>query len=474
MRVPTLLVALALPAAAQVPEVPAPPQPGPAVAPLTLDPQLVRDPPRNYWLPVLEGPIAYNLAQTLVARTFSSTDTFDSTWDTFVDALDGPWWYDQDKFTTNQFGHPYQGSVYHTAGRSLGLDFWESFLNAELGSFLWETGGGTEPPSVNDQIATPIAGSLLGEVLFRMAYRIVDVPGGAGFWREAGAFAVSPATGVNRAMFQDRYRFQDLNQQPWYGEGGAGVGFGGQSATGGVETSRSGGRLAVRGELVNGLPGGAWTFRRPMDHFDARLSGLIDSNSTTQQMSANLTIRGLLLGTSYGRPEARGLWGMFGAYDFLTPGTFRVSSCNVTVGTVGQRPLGGGLTLQGTAYAGVGFGAGGSLPEAVERRDYHLGLQGVSLFEGKLFWAERYRLRLGARGYYISGKVSPGTDTFEGIAYASANLTARLAGPHALSAGWTGARRRAQYPDQPDVFSHASEWTVSYLYVNDPGLGRAR
>lgn len=82
---------------------------------------------------------------------------------------DSKWVVDNDPFATNQFLHPYGGSIYYGLARSTGLNFWESLGYATAGSFLWELGGETGPPSINDQITTPIAGTFLGEPLFRMA-----------------------------------------------------------------------------------------------------------------------------------------------------------------------------------------------------------------------------------------------------------------------------------------------------------------
>ena len=82
---------------------------------------------------------------------------------------DSKWVVDQDPFGTNQFLHPYGGSIYYGLPRSTGLDFLKSFGYATTGSFLWELGGETGAPSINDQITTPIGGSFLGEPLFRMA-----------------------------------------------------------------------------------------------------------------------------------------------------------------------------------------------------------------------------------------------------------------------------------------------------------------
>ena len=114
---------------------------------------------------------------------------------------DSKWVVDTDPFATNQFLHPYGGSMYYGLARSTGLNFWESFGYASAGSFLWEIGGETGAPSINDQITTPIAGSFLGEPLFRMASMLLESDGGPpGFWRELAAAAISPPTGLNPSL----------------------------------------------------------------------------------------------------------------------------------------------------------------------------------------------------------------------------------------------------------------------------------
>jgi len=79
----------------------------------------------------------------------------------------GPWGFDGDSFQINQIQHPYQGAVYQGFARSAGIGFWESSAYTFLGSFVWEVAGETTKPSINDQVASGIGGSFLGEPLFR-------------------------------------------------------------------------------------------------------------------------------------------------------------------------------------------------------------------------------------------------------------------------------------------------------------------
>ena len=423
----------------------------------------------------LEGPIGYSILQNRFAYHLgSSPEVYDVDWDNFVDHLDGPWWYDEDQFATNQFGHPYEGSMYYTAARSMGLSFYESFLMSEIGSFLWETAGETEPPSVNDQITTPIAGSILGEVLYRLSSRVVNAMS-PGFWRELSVAAISPFTGLNRQIVGDqRPGGRSFTDQPWFGQMRLSLAAAGTSTTNGAEVHDPTGAVSFAVRAQNGNPGSDWEFRGPFDYFDAAASLVIDKDAGSKKAFGSLAMRGLVLGDDYGQGRSRGLWGLMAAYDYITPGSFRASSSNVSIGTVTQFPFGPDLALQGTAYAGIGYGAGGSAAEPAGKRDYHFGLQGVSLVEARLLWADRGFLRLGGRSYYISSKVTPETDSFEFIHYGELEAVARISGPHAIAVTGIAATRRAQYADVPDVRSRASELMVSYVLVNDVMFGVGR
>lgn len=426
---------------------------------------------------ILEGPIAYSIIQNRAAYHLGDPAVYDVSWDNFTDHLNGPWWYDQDQFATNQFGHPYEGAMYYTAPRSLGLSFYESFLISELGSFLWETAGETEPPSVNDQITTPIAGSLLGEVLYRLSSRLVRAMK-PGFWREISVAAVSPFHGLNRQLVGDqRPGGNAFVDQPWFGQMRLSLAAAGRSTTAGETVRRPGGAVSIAFRAQNGNPGSDWEFREPLDYYDAAVSLVLDKNADDKKAFGNLFMNGLVLGDDYGEGRSRGLWGLMAGYDYFTPGSFRASSSNVTIGTVTQFPFGPELAVQAKGYAGLGYGAGGSNAYAnlaEGKRDYHFGLQAVSLLEGRLLWADKGYLRLAGRSYYISGKVTPETDSFEFIHYGEVEALWRVYGANAISVTAMGARRRAQYADAPDVRSRSSELLVSWVLVNDTLFGAGR
>ena len=135
---------------------------------------------------------------------------------------DGMVW-DNDFFITNMFAHPYHGNLYFNAARTNGLTFWESAPYALLGSAMWEFLGETEPPAINDIIATTCGGMAIGEMTHRLSLTILDdrTFGFQRFLREAAAAIVNPIQGIHRILSGDawhvknrNYRYHDFRKTP--------------------------------------------------------------------------------------------------------------------------------------------------------------------------------------------------------------------------------------------------------------------
>ena len=84
--------------------------------------------------------------------------------------------------------------------------------------------------------------------------------------------------------------------------------------------------------LTHGLPGKqGYHYARPFDYFDFHVTAV------TGNTLESLTTRGLLAGTTYASGNhTRGLWGLFGGYDYISPQVFR-SPAPPSLGTVGRR-----------------------------------------------------------------------------------------------------------------------------------------
>lgn len=134
-----------------------------------------------------------NMAFNSGARIILQEDYSEINLDTMKKNLGRYWCWDKDGFFMNQFGHPYQGSLYFNAGRSNGLHFWQSFLVTAGGSLMWEEFGETTTPAVNDFITTPMCGSLVGEMLHRLYLDANELC-------PALAWLLSPIDAVNATM----------------------------------------------------------------------------------------------------------------------------------------------------------------------------------------------------------------------------------------------------------------------------------
>lgn len=91
---------------------------------------------------ILGSNLAVNLFDRFVYETYfpavPDNGWADTTWTSWEANLKGPWHFDEDPWSGNEIGHPYQGAIYYAAARSNGLDFWESAAGTALGAFTWE------------------------------------------------------------------------------------------------------------------------------------------------------------------------------------------------------------------------------------------------------------------------------------------------------------------------------------------------
>jgi hypothetical protein len=420
---------------------------------------------KSYLIPALEIP-AFVLMLNAIGRLASPDDTEDgkkiysttlsTTWDHLVH---GPWVIDNDSFGVNQLRHPYQGSVYQGLARSSGHNFWESSIYTFAGSFLWEIGGETTPPSINDQIASGIAGNFLGEPLFRMSSLLLE-NGKPGFWRELGAALISPPTGFNRLIFGDQFKAVFPSHDPaifWrvrlgatrnvYTSGGNSNDFEANHATG----------IFSMGYGLPGKPG--YSYTRPFDYFRFELT-LVNSKNTVE----NILTHGLLLGTEYEAGDSfRGIWGLYGSYDYISPDFFRVSTTALSMGTTAQWWLSRLAALQGTALLGLGYGGGGDT-SGVGQRGYHYGATGQGMLLLRLILADRAMIEGGVREYYISDVASSTPSGSEFIGRYNLGFTFRIFGPHALAVQYVLSTRDGNYEEQV-VNQHQRQGTISFLYT---------
>ena len=405
---------------------------------------------------LLRGPAAYEVTPASIRRN-----------------LRGPWVVDDDPFEINQFLHPYQGAMYHGIARSNGLSYWPSVAYTFAGSALWEIAGETSPPSRNDQIASGIAGSFLGEPLFRISRLLLErADNGPGIWRTLGSVLASPPVGINQLLVgnpagsfaPDAVPYSDIR-----------VEFGATATTTGH--SRSVSSLALnRPRLVlsmdYGYPGNAsYRHERPFDYFR------IESSVSAEGIK-HLSTRGLLAGADYGAGRLGGIWGIYGVYDYFAPDDFRFSSTAVSFGTTLQTWISGSLAVQSSGLVGGGYTASQTASadtlDRTDAREFHYGFSPQALANLRFIAGRRAALDLTARQYFVSGVGGFGTGRRDLIFVGDTSLAFRIYQRHAIDVTYQLARRSSDLRALPDQTLARSTGGIFYTFLGSGGFGAVR
>ncbi len=443
---------------------------------------------RSLLVPAYEIPAFQFLLNRFDHYVFDAA-TYPSPISNLEDNLHRKWVVDNDKFSTNQFLHPYQGSIYQGLARSAGLGFWEASAYTFAGSVLWEEAGESTTPSINDQIATGISGNFLGESLFRIASLLLetDSDGRPSRWRELGAAVISPGLGFNRLVYGKRFAPVFRSYDPAvFTRIDLGANLSSHFASnvtlnpvlGGPAPTQTFKRGAGSASFTvgYGLPGKPeYSYERPFDYFSFELA--LDSTNVVESVFS----RGLLYGTDYAiGPNYRGIWGLYGLYDYVAPNIFRVSNTAGAFGTTAQWWLSPGVALQGTALAGVGYAGGGVIrgsgvtaagPMGEGQRNYHYGVAPEGVLALRLILGDRVALDTTARDYYISrlgATESTGSETIDRFDVA---LTVRVHNLQAITIRYAESSRDGRYAQQPDSHQRVSTVSIAYTLLGNTRFG---
>src|SRR5438132_1588322 len=319
----------------------------------------------SFYIPALE--IAGFIAGLNVFNRFlADTDDYDSDLRSIRRNLTAAEVIDRDPFSTNQIGHPYQGSIYFGFARSAGLNYWQS-------------------------LGYSVAGSLDYSIIY-------------------------------------------------------------------------------------GLPGKpGYKYTRPFDYFQFEITAVPNADPISNLIE-NAAVRGLLLGTSYELGEDyRGLWGLFGSFDYLSPQVFRVSTTALSLGTVAQWWLTRRIALQGTVLGGVGFGAAGTVGDRAER-DYHYGIIPEALVGLRAIFGERLMVDATGQQYYVAGKGAGGgisTSDIGGEIITRVNLgfTVRVYGPHGIGVQYLLSTRDTSVPGGGDRHQRVETVNLTYNFLGHTRFG---
>lgn len=421
---------------------------------------------KSYLIPALEI-VGFDLLLNQFNRRYFDGNEYDTSLSSVKRNLRRSWVIDDDPFQINQLGHPYQGSMYHGFARSAGLSYWESLGYTFAGSLFWEIAGETTPPSKNDQIASGIGGTFLGEALFRMASLVLENANGTPkFWREVTAAAISPPTGFNRLAYGDRFSaIFPSRDAVYYSRVALGASTTTQNVPGG-STTREHHEALADFSIDYGLPGKpGYYYKRPFDYFT------FQATASSTNVFENVMTRGLLVGREYeAGKNYRGVWGLYGTYDYLSPQFFRVSSTGLALGTTGQLWLSDSIALQGSALLGAGYAAVGTL-RGVGERDYHYGVAPQALLALRLIFGDKAALDVTARDYFVTRVAAADRPGHDNIARVDVALTWRIQKQHAIAVKYLWNRRDATFPDLGDRTQTRATVGIFYTLLGHDRFG---
>jgi hypothetical protein len=420
---------------------------------------------KSYAIPAAEI-VGFEFLLNQFDRHVLGTD-FASNASTIRRNLHSSWVVDRDPFSINQLGHPYAGSMYQAFARASGLDYWESLGYTFAGSALWEIAGERSLPSRNDQINTGIGGSFLGEILFRLSNLTLEHENVPPLWRETAAALISPPVGFNRLAFGNRFRTIFPSNDPLYFsrlEIGASRSIQNSAGTSGTNLKRS--EALIDYSIDYGLPGRrGYTYARPFDYFS------LQATASSANGVENVLTRGLLIGNDYeAGADYRGVWGLYGIYDYIAPQTFRVSSTAAALGTTAQWKLSETMALQGTVLAGAGYTAVGTT-HSTSDNDYHYGVSPQALLALRLIFGDRAALDLTGREYFVSRVGAAARGGHDNIVRLDASLTFRVHERHGISIRYLLNRRDAFYPDVGDSSQTSGTIGLFYTYLGHQRFG---
>ncbi|HEY5920063.1 MAG TPA: DUF3943 domain-containing protein [Kofleriaceae bacterium] len=468
--------ALVASAAAQSPPEPAP-QPGPAAQAEAAQqndlPEITEkeDLPvrkRSYLVPAAEI-LLFNLSLSVGAYA-AGMDWATRDSDTWFAQLGTPWELDDDAYTTNQLAHPLQGSLSFTAARSTGHEFWVSGIYGFASSMLWEAIIENETPSINDMITTPIGGMFIGEAVHRFArallYRGYGKPGLA---RRAAAAVLDPVDAINRSWWGEAWR----KTVPPSLYAHFGVGY--QQPTSVLGNRGGDAQFHVEAYVEHGLLGDrAFEPRRPFDHFELYAA----LNAGTDNLEGDLNVRGVLLGGGVWREDIRGMYGLFGAYDWNNNDYVRASMLGVGPGATAELELSNRSYVGGTlaAYL-VPYGAAGGYREVEGgMRDSHDGPGMAQLAELKFGHRGLYQVKATTRAYEIAGRMV-GDTANEYVIQTTLATRLQVRRYHAIGLEATHSYERASFASLPvNVMdsdpNRTTDFRAFYAITTDEILGR--
>jgi len=351
------------------------------------------------------------LAQALPAsfNRFITKDPY--SYITFKNFIDhqrfSAWDWDDNQFTTNQIDHPFHGQIYFNAFRSNGYNFYQSSIATVAGSYIWETAGETQHPSINDLVNTTFGGILLGEMMHRVSRNILarNKTQHNRIGNEIVATIVNPINGLNR--FLDGKWGKKIDD--YYGVDSsiitAEVDMGIRRFDAKEGDFLNEGKNAFYGRLRFRYSNGDHNYKRPFDQFSVNLEL---GNGDSSFINA-INVHALLYGAKFFKSKKGDHYGTLNAhYDFYNNDAFFYGAQSLNYNWLSEFKYKKGNRLN------LSVGAGAVILAAVPdpyllygaSRNYNYGPGASYRFRGDLMLLDRFLLSADYNGgvfFTISG-----------------------------------------------------------------------
>lgn len=412
----------------------------------------------SHLVPVLEI-LGIEVTANLVSRAAGQAWA-DVSLSTMRTNLTREWVYDDDVFSVNQLAHPYGGALLFDAARSSGHGFWTSAAYGFAGSLAWETLAENEPPSINDQLTTSIAGAILGEALHRWGHA-VQWGGGRdpGVGRQVLSALIDPMGAANRGVFGERWRRTPPPRLHAF------LGAGVNRAFSGADSGVFHGELAVTHGLASDR---RFVPKAPFHHFELR--GQLDAGGAAP--TGYLDARGLVVGDAVGGAEGpRALWGLYATYDYWDAQAVRSSAIGVGAGATLHVPVGDDSFVDATGVlAVVPWGAAGGTGDVEHQRDYQHGPGATQQVELRFGKRGVGAVRLSGRAIEVYGDLIG--DGNEAVLVTSGGVMAALSDHHAIGVDVVYSAHHASVTDAAmSAFDQAAQVRVMYAITSGDDFG---
>jgi hypothetical protein len=244
-----------------------------------------------------------------------------------------------------------------------GPDYWESLGYALRGQPAWEIAGENTRPSRNDQIASGVGGTFLGEALFRMSSLVLEkadgVPQLLARGRRGGHLSGHGLQSASLSAIASTRYFEQTTRSTTRASGLGAMGIT-QNVQGSSTTPK-----AQRGAdrlLARLWPAGGCELRlpRPFDYFTFQATASSANRLRERHDARHADRQG---NTRQGR-NYRGIWGPLRQLRLHLAADFRVSSTALSLGTTASCGWRTTCRCKAPPMAGVGYAGVGTVRTA--------------------------------------------------------------------------------------------------------------